>query len=176
MSETFLYFAYGSNMLAKRIHYKNPTAVQKYIGKLKDHRLDFNLFTKRWEGCVATIVPTPGCEVWGVVWEIDISSSAALDEQEGVHDNIYFSKTVDIETSTGETISCKVYQQCQVPENYIEPSQLPPERQPSFVYHNIILTGAQDHGIPEEYIKYIKSFPHNGYAGETQVDLSLTEK
>lgn len=35
MSETFLYFAYGSNMLAKRIHYKNPSAVQKYIGKLK---------------------------------------------------------------------------------------------------------------------------------------------
>lgn len=63
-----------------------------------------------------------------------MSSSAALDEQEGVNDNIYFSKTVDIETSTKEIINCKVYQQCKVPEEYIEPSQLPPERQPSFVY------------------------------------------
>lgn len=35
MSNKFLYFAYGSNMLTKRIHINNPTAVQKDIGFLK---------------------------------------------------------------------------------------------------------------------------------------------
>lgn len=32
---TFLYFAYGSNLLTKRIHINNPSAVRKGIGKLK---------------------------------------------------------------------------------------------------------------------------------------------
>lgn len=32
---TFMYFGYGSNLLAKRIHIQNPSAVRKYIGVLK---------------------------------------------------------------------------------------------------------------------------------------------
>lgn len=34
MSKTFLYFAYGSNMLAQRIHMNNPSAVRIGTGKL----------------------------------------------------------------------------------------------------------------------------------------------
>lgn len=33
--DTFLYFAYGSNLLAKRIHIQNPTAVRYGTGRLK---------------------------------------------------------------------------------------------------------------------------------------------
>lgn len=36
---TFLYFAYGSNLLEKRIHIQNPTAVRKGIGKLMVSRV-----------------------------------------------------------------------------------------------------------------------------------------
>lgn len=32
---TFMYFGYGSNLLAKRIHIQNPSAVRKNIGVLK---------------------------------------------------------------------------------------------------------------------------------------------
>lgn len=34
MNTNFLYFAYGSNMLAQRIHINNPSAVRIGIGKL----------------------------------------------------------------------------------------------------------------------------------------------
>lgn len=34
MSSVFLYFAYGSNLFAERIHANNPTAIRKGIGKL----------------------------------------------------------------------------------------------------------------------------------------------
>lgn len=34
-NDTFLYFAYGSNLLGKRIHIQNPTAVRYGIGRLK---------------------------------------------------------------------------------------------------------------------------------------------
>lgn len=36
--DTFLYFAYGSNLLGKRIHIQNPTAVRRGIGRLKVSR------------------------------------------------------------------------------------------------------------------------------------------
>lgn len=34
-NDTFLYFAYGSNLLGKRIHLQNPTAERRGIGRLK---------------------------------------------------------------------------------------------------------------------------------------------
>lgn len=35
VKKTFMYFAYGSNLLKKRIHIQNPTAVRSGFGKLK---------------------------------------------------------------------------------------------------------------------------------------------
>jgi hypothetical protein len=39
IGENFLYFGFGSNLLANRIHINNPTAIRKGIGKLKVNRL-----------------------------------------------------------------------------------------------------------------------------------------
>jgi gamma-glutamylcyclotransferase len=47
MSKTFLYFAYGSNMLTKRIHINNPTAVHKHVGKLKVNVITYSSFLKK---------------------------------------------------------------------------------------------------------------------------------
>ena len=41
--ETFLYFAYGSNLHTKRIHHQNPSAVFKDVAKLRGYRLDFRI-------------------------------------------------------------------------------------------------------------------------------------
>lgn len=35
MRSSFLYFAYGSNLLTKRLHLQNPSAVRKGIAELK---------------------------------------------------------------------------------------------------------------------------------------------
>lgn len=35
MAKTFLYFGYGSNLLQRRIHIQNPSAVRAGIGKIK---------------------------------------------------------------------------------------------------------------------------------------------
>lgn len=32
---TFMYFGYGSNLLSKRLHIQNPSAVRRNIGVLK---------------------------------------------------------------------------------------------------------------------------------------------
>ncbi|RZF43900.1 hypothetical protein LSTR_LSTR007236 [Laodelphax striatellus] len=77
---TFLYFAYGSNLLQQRIHVANPTAIFRTIAKLQDYRLDFGpLYSNRWQGCAATIVPHEKSHVWGVLYEIDNKDLPNLD-------------------------------------------------------------------------------------------------
>ncbi|XP_012533929.1 gamma-glutamylcyclotransferase-like isoform X2 [Monomorium pharaonis] len=175
MSNTFLYFAYGSNLFTKRIRLDNPTAVMKHIGYIKNFRLDFNRYSKRWRGTSATIVETENSVVWGVVWELHKCNLATLDCQESVQDNIYRAMSVNVETPDGRTLNCRVYQQCNNPKEYIKPEDFPIDKRPSPLYLNMILRGAEENNLPFEYIKFLKTIPHNGYEGEYDISLSLTE-
>ncbi|XP_032688501.1 gamma-glutamylcyclotransferase-like [Odontomachus brunneus] len=175
MSNTFLYFAYGSNLLAKRIRLNNPTAVMRDIGYIKNFRLDFQRYSKRWHGASATIVETNDTIVWGVVWELDKCNLSTLDCQEGVQDNIYHAMSVNVETPNGTTLNCRVYQQCHNPTEYIIPVDLPVDRRPSPLYLEMIIKGAQDNNLPNYYISFLKSIPDNEYKGEYDISLSLIE-
>ncbi|KAL0101390.1 hypothetical protein PUN28_018904 [Cardiocondyla obscurior] len=174
MSNAFLYFAYGSNLFSKRIWLKNPTAIMRDIGYIKNFRLDFNRYSKRWCGTSATIVESEDSIVWGVVWELDNSNLATLDNQEGVQDNLYHAMSVNVETPTGKTLKCRVYQQCNNPKEYIKPEDYPVDKRPSPLYL-MILKGAEENNLPTEYIKFLKTIPHNGYEGEYDIGLSLIE-
>ncbi|EZA55182.1 hypothetical protein DMN91_001351 [Ooceraea biroi] len=175
MSNTFLYFAYGSNLLAKRIRLNNPTAVVRDVGYIKNFRLDFNRYSKRWRGTSATIVETENSTVWGVVWQLDKCNLSTLDCQEGVQDNIYHAMSVNVETCDGATLECRVYQQCDNPKERVQPVDLPMDRRPSPLYLDMIVKGAEENNLPASYIKFLKTIPHNGYEGEYDISLSLTE-
>ncbi|XP_076292780.1 gamma-glutamylcyclotransferase isoform X1 [Lasioglossum baleicum] len=175
MVKKFLYFAYGSNMLTKRIHINNPTAEWKDIGLLKNFRLDFLTHSKRWGGCSATIVPTENYSVWGVVWELHECNMTTLDCQEGVADKLYFPLMVDVETPSGQIINCRVYQQCKDPDEHVKLRLLPNHRRPSPLYIETILKGAKENKLPTEYIKFLETIPHNKYSGEYNIGLPLNE-
>ncbi|XP_076680046.1 gamma-glutamylcyclotransferase [Andrena cerasifolii] len=175
MVNKFLYFAYGSNMLMKRIHINNPTAEHKDIGLLKNFRLDFATHSKRWGGCSATIVPTENYNVWGVVWELHESNMSTLDSQEGVANKLYFPLMVDVETSSGEILKCRVYQQHNNPGEHVKLRLLPNHRRPSPLYLETILKGAQESQLPADYIKFLETIPHNKYDGEYDIGLPLKE-
>lgn len=36
-------------------------------------------------------------------------------------------------------------------------------------FRNTIIQGAKEFNIPEEYIRFLESFKHNGYAGEVEL-------
>ena len=57
--KTFLYFAFGSNLLTERIHISNPSAVFRSIAKLKDHKLDFNYYSQ--VGMILVMNQTRNC-------------------------------------------------------------------------------------------------------------------
>jgi len=73
--KTKLYFAYGMNTNQEEMAYRCPRAVALGKAILPGYRFEFKSF--------ATIVPSPGEQVEGVLWTITESDELALDILEG---------------------------------------------------------------------------------------------
>ncbi|XP_047026369.1 gamma-glutamylcyclotransferase-like [Helicoverpa zea] len=162
IENTFLYFAYGSNLLKKRIHINNPSAKFLGIGQLNDHLLDFIKYSEHWRGTSATIVPTPGAHIWGAIWRLHNDDMPALDKQEGVDTNWYFAKTVKVILPNGSSVDCRTYQQTINPPQRKPGEELPLDRRPCITYLDCIINGAIECNLPEDYINELKKIPNNG--------------
>lgn len=170
--DTFLYFAFGSNMLTQRIHVQNQSAKAVGTAMLKDHELDFRLPSKRWHGCAATVIPCPGKRVWGVLWELKNEDLKSLDDQEGVPLNIYRRLTVKVHSKDGsEELHPYTYRVCD--EMMIPKTD---DCRPSKVYKNIMIEGAKENGLPNEYVQELMGIKDNGYDGPVEVKLALNFK
>lgn len=176
MHGKFLYFAYGSNLLAKRIHVNNPTAVRAGIGKLENYRLDFVTISRSWKGAISTVVYTPGRTVWGAIWEIDNENLRNLDKQEGVASGVYIPLEVNIIMPDGGHKMCRVYQQSVVPKEVKSLRDLPRDRRPSGPYLMTIIMGAAESGLPEDYQRFLSTIPHNGYVGDVDMGFNLNQQ
>jgi gamma-glutamylcyclotransferase len=157
--KTFMYFAYGSNLLKERIIINNPSAQFKGIGKLQGYKFTYDAstsavgyLTSYWCGPFATIRPASQKEyVWGVIWELDLNDLEALDNQE----TYYHPLDVDIENEKAEIVTCRTYEMDGATFN---------DPKPSPYYKRVVLAGARQNGLPEEYIKFLESLPDNGIA------------
>jgi len=155
----FLYFAFGSNLDADRLHIHCPSARLIATARLAGHRLAFSLESKRnWHGGVADVRPSPGDEVWGALWVIAGGEGGALDEQEGVFRDppAYRRITVDVETPAGDAVRCRSYQ-------VVTPD--PTGFAPSPAYRQTILRGARAIGLPASYVTALEALADNGYEG-----------
>ncbi|XP_051575408.1 gamma-glutamylcyclotransferase-like isoform X2 [Myxocyprinus asiaticus] len=158
---TFLYFAYGSNLLKERLQLKNPSATIYCVARLKDYKLVFGnhkgLLSLRWHGGVATIEHSPGDEVWGVVWRMNMSDLESLDSQENVMMGTYSPTEVSV-SSSGLDLNCRTY----IMNSCV---YAPPSPQ----YLQVIVMGAEQNGLPEEYQEKLKSIETNKYEGSLPV-------
>lgn len=80
---TFLYFAFGSNLDPKQIKARCPHAQLLGPAKLHGHMLAFGGFSQRWRGSVATVVPTKGSAVQGLLFRLSVRCIQNLDRFEG---------------------------------------------------------------------------------------------
>jgi gamma-glutamylcyclotransferase len=80
---TFLYFAYGSNMLPARLLGRCPSAKVVGTGVARAWSLAFSKASKDGSG-KATLVAEPNSAVPGVIFEIDLAERELLDRHEGV--------------------------------------------------------------------------------------------
>ena len=138
------YFAYGSNLELRRFRRRCPGAVVVGRARLPEHQLAFTRYSRNQRGGVADIVPQPGAEVWGALYEVDEACLAALDEYEGVP-QAYRRETVRVIDDDGVEREAVAYVANRT-------GQFAPSR----AYLEIIARGARDHGLPEEYVRTIE--------------------
>ncbi|XP_076865987.1 gamma-glutamylcyclotransferase a [Brachyhypopomus gauderio] len=158
----FMYFAYGSNLLKERLRLNNPSAVSHCVGRLKGYGLHFGLWgdnvVNNWNGGVATIEESPDDVVWGVVWEMSTQDRTSLDKQEGVDQGLYSPLEVKVETEAGPLL-CRTYRM-----NHFRPCL------PSPQYKEVVCLGAQQNGLPEEYLERLQAVETNSYTGPSLLD------
>uniref|UniRef100_A0A3B3ZCF5 Uncharacterized protein n=2 Tax=Periophthalmus magnuspinnatus TaxID=409849 RepID=A0A3B3ZCF5_9GOBI len=158
----FLYFAFGSNLLKRRLQYNNPSATFYLTGRLKDYKLKFgywgNDVSSSWHGGAATIEYCPGAEIWGVIWTISNRDLLTLDKQEGVSKGMYSPLEVSVETEHGPK-HCRTYQMNNFHAGL-----------PSPQYKKVICLGAEENGLPTEYLNKLYSIETNGYSGPSLLD------
>lgn len=87
-TRTEAYFAYGTNMDPRLMKQKCPEAACLGTGRLDGYRLEFNVYSDRWEGGAANLEPDPHGHVWGVVWQMTPGDIESLDTYVG-HPTFY---------------------------------------------------------------------------------------
>jgi hypothetical protein len=93
------YFAYGMNTNLNEMAFRCPKAISLGGAVLPDHEFRFATH--------ADVVPNPGYNTQGVLWEITEDCEKSLDALEGFP-NYYLKKTVRV-LSAGQEVDAMVY-------------------------------------------------------------------
>ena len=85
LHETVLYFAYGSNMLTRRLTIRTPSAVAVGNAYVEGYRLTFDKVSTDGSGkCDIEHTGNAADRVWGVLFRIAIAEASDLDDAEGL--------------------------------------------------------------------------------------------
>jgi len=145
-------FAYGSNLDTQQVRRRLGRVPLARVACLKGWRLAFN---KGGDPVYANIVPAPGEEVWGVLYECTAEELARMDRFEGVPSGHYRRVPVMV-TAGGDEIRAEAYVAC---EDRVVAEQSPPK-----AYAARILNGAREHGLPDEYVRKLRHLCQGGAA------------
>lgn len=147
------YFAYGSNMLEQWLRSPDRVPAAKFavIGFVRGRRPHFHKRSR--DGSGKCDIPESGNDtdiVYGVLYEIPDSDIGVLDRAEGVGHGYTRSKLmVSVEGQT--PVLATVY--------LADASHIDSELQPYEWYRDLVLAGAEQHTLPNDYICAISSIP-----------------
>jgi len=147
---TFLYFAYGSNMMTARLVARCKSAKSVGLAFADGHRLTFWKASDDGSG-KGHLVAEEGCSQLGVLFEISAAERDDLDEFEGVEkgyrrvDN-FAVRRVD----TGKTVETVTYIGTNVDQGLA----------PYDWYLALIVTGAREHGLGETVVEQMIATAH----------------
>jgi AIG2 family protein len=148
--ETFVYFAYGSNMLTERLIERCPGATFLGRASAPNYRLTFSKKSKDGSGkATLTREPNPGVSAHGVMFRIPIGERSALDAAEGPGYDRYEGFAVS-RTDDDAEVSVTTY--------LANLRDLEPALRPYDWYRELVLAGAKQHGLPLSYQKTLNSF------------------
>lgn len=149
MSDPLSYFAYGSNMSRTIfVERRGIQPVSATWGWLEGYRLCFDLPVGPGERGVANVVPEIGARTCGVVYRISPQEAEHLDRTEGVGGGFYRRVDVIVAGARGEAIEAFTYHS----------TFSSPGRKPSLRYLGLLLDGAREHGLPADYLDFLRAF------------------
>jgi cation transport regulator ChaC len=147
-SEPLWYFAYGSNLSqATFTGRRGIRPLQKRRGWLEGYRLCFDIPIGPGERAVANICAATGARTYGAAYLITPADAEHLDRTEGVGREVYSRIAVAVCTETGDRLDAFAYQSTFRTEG----------RKPSLRYVGLLLEGAREHGLPDDYVRYLES-------------------
>lgn len=138
-----LYFAYGSNMKSERLRARVPSARARGIARLEGRRL---LVRKRGAdgSAKANLVPAREGAVWGVLYELALGDFARLDR----HERGYARIRVRVRTPGGADHEATTYVSNRTFDGV-----------PFDWYLALLVEGAREHGLPEDYVARLEALP-----------------
>jgi gamma-glutamylcyclotransferase (GGCT)/AIG2-like uncharacterized protein YtfP len=134
-----LYFAYGSNMDARRMTERVPGSRVFAAGRLDGFRLAFSVYSTEWEGGAANLELDPDSHVWGVLWGVPEGQTGGLDAFQG-HPTFFRKEDVVVEGPEGPTIAW-TYRVAHQEGSYVRPTD---------AYLHLLRSAIRVHGLPPE--------------------------
>jgi hypothetical protein len=146
------YFAYGSNM--QRATFRGRRGIeprQASAGRLDGWRIVFDKPPLIPIGeSFANLVAEPGAAVFGVLYEITADEIAHVDLTEGVLIGNYERIPVSVFPLTGE-------RGMPVAASTLVSHRRQAALQPSQRYMELLIQGALEHALPEDYVAYLRA-------------------
>ena len=148
------YFAYGSNLLTRRLRdpARAPSAVA--LGKASAHGFVMRFHKIGTDGSgKCTLIPTGNDAdvVHGVLYEFADSDLAGLDREEGVHLGGYARHSLRLRLPNGGTTDAMTYI---AGDRYLDASCVPFDW-----YRDLVVAGAREHGLPPAYVEELARTP-----------------
>lgn len=146
------YFAYGSNMESATLRGRRGVQYHRTLpGRAHGWRLVLDkpgLFPTG--NSFANIIPDVASSVWGVLYQIDEADLGHVDLTEGV--------------LIGNYCRVEIPVQLPLPDTTLNAFTLTSERrdpnlQPSTRYMGLLISGAEEHGLPAEYVAFLRGIP-----------------
>lgn len=147
------YFAYGSNMSPLQMALRCPGA--QAAGRAELHNWRFHVNTRG----SASIVPSEGSVVHGVLWRCGSAHFHALDKYEGVSWGNYRRKHVSIVMPCGTTVPATVYAGTRIYDGRARVRYMT----------TAVLPGAEKFALPPSYIEELRSWLPDRPIGEKRV-------
>lgn len=155
---SFLYFAYGSNMLSSRLIARCPSARVIGTASAANHALEFSKKSKDGSGKATLVSQKTAIHTPGVLFEIDAGERNALDKFEGAgkgYDRINeFSVTTSEETVNATTYLASATQNDLLPFDW---------------YLAVVIAGALEHELGDDHHNLLRANAH-------VIDVDMTRK
>ena len=124
----------------------------RFLGpaRLDGFRLLFLRRSVRWKAGAADVVPDDGAATWGALYELSADDLEALDRKEFAPQGGYQRREVEVTTDDGSRHTAVTYEVVE---------KAPHELAPKQEYVDLLVKGAEERNLPQDWIDVLKELP-----------------